>query len=537
MTSRPGTLDALVERIMQRAQGLDEGYHRVGLLVSASQAVTESLDLTTRLQRIVGVARELVGAQYGALGVLAPDGGLERFLHCGFTDEQVRLLGAPPTGRGILGAVITEGRSIRLEHLSHDPRSIGFPPHHPPMDAFLGVPIRVDGTVFGNLYLTEHREGPFDDTDEAIIAALAAMAGTAIANSRLYGESQESRRWLAASERLTQQLLSGEVRPDDLDAIVETVRELTKAPYVVGVDAVAAVDDGAEAATLALRQQADDAQLGPVLVVPLQGGGHQGSGDRGGGNRGGGDRASASIGIARGPHGHPFTDADYETIARFARSVAIARELARARIDEQWIALTDERDRIARDLHDHVIQSLFAVGLSLQSVVGDPSSPTGARIATQVDAIDSTIRQIRQAIYRLSSPPSADTYSLRARINTIVRETLEGESIDSRLEFSGPVDTLVDLGLGDEVAAVMREALSNAVRHASASLVEARVAVRGAQVVVSVRDDGVGMPPTERRSGLANLAARALERGGTFVIGPVAPRGTEVRWSVPWEAR
>lgn len=521
MTPGHETLDALVERIMQRAAGLDEGYRRVGLLVSAAQAVTESLELTTQLQRIVAVARELVGARYGALGVLAPDGGLERFLHSGFTDDEVRRLGPPPSGRGILGAVITEGRSIRMEHLSHDPRSVGFPPHHPPMDSFLGVPIRVEGTVFGNLYLTEHREGPFDDIDEAIIAALAAMAGTAIANARLYEQSQDDRRWLAASERLTQRLLAGEVEPDDLEAITTSVRELTGAPYVVVVDGVGA--DGAAGAELALARLAEPAELGPVLTVAIEGGA--------------GDRGVAGLGIARGPHGHPFTDADRETVGRFSRSVAIARELARARIDEQWIALTDERDRIARDLHDHVIQSLFAVGLSLQSVVGDPSTPTGARIATQVDAIDSTIRQIRQAIYRLSAPPSAATYSLRARINTLVRETLEGESLDSRLEFSGPVDTLVDLGLGDEVCAVMREALSNAVRHAQAGLVEASVAVRGAQVVVLVRDDGVGMGETDRRSGLANLAARARERGGDFTIEAVQPHGTAVRWSVPWESR
>lgn len=484
MTPGSETLDALVERIMHRAEGLDEGYRRVGLLISAAQAVTESLALTPRLQRIVGVARELVGARYGALGVLAPDGGLERFLHSGFTDEQVQQLGPPPSGRGILGAVITEGRSIRMEHLSHDARSVGFPPHHPPMDSFLGVPIHVEGTVFGNLYLTEHREGPFDDIDEAIIAALAAMAGTAIANSRLYEQSQDDRRWLAASERITQRLLSGEIEHDDLEAIVTAVHELTG-------------DDGTRVT------ETPDGEL--VISPPTS--------------------------------GHPQTEAQRETIARFGRSVSIARELARSRIDEQWIALTDERDRIARDLHDHVIQSLFAVGLSLQSVVGDPSSPTGARIATQVDAIDSTIRQIRQAIYRLSAPPSAGTYSLRARINTLVRETLGGEPLDSRLEFSGPVDTLVDLGLGDEVCAVMREALSNAVRHAHASLVEASVAVRGAQVVVIVRDDGTGMPETDRRSGLANLAARARERGGSFTIDPAHPHGTEVRWSVPWESR
>lgn len=484
MSTAPDALGALVERIMQRAEGLAEGYRRVGMLVAASEAVTESLELTPRLQTIVSVARELVGARFGALGVIGPDGRLERFLHAGLRDDEVRRMGELPSGRGILGAVIAEGRSIRLEHLADDPRSIGFPAHHPPMDSFLGVPIHVGGTVFGNLYLTEHAEGPFDDIDEAIIAALAAMAGTAIANSRLYEQSQDDRRWLAASERLAQRLLSGDADPDDLETIAEEVRAVTSDPAAGVAETV-----------------------------------------------------EGELEIIRGAGGHPPTDAERESQRRFGASVAIARELARARLDQQRIALADERDRIARDLHDHVIQSLFAVGLSLQSVVGDPSTPTGGRIAAQVDAIDSTIRQIRQAIYRLSAPPSAAAYSLRARINTLVRETLEGEQLDSRLEFSGPVDTLVDLGLGDEVAAVAREALANTVRHAAATQVEVSVAVRGARVVVTVRDNGVGMPETERRSGLANLAARARERGGDFVIEPVEPHGTLVRWSVPWEAR
>lgn len=511
-------VDALVRRIIDRASTTDEGYHRIALLVSAARAVTENLELTAALQRIVAVARELVGAQYGALGVIAPDGALERFLHSGFTDEQVRALGAPPSGKGILGAVITEGASIRLEHLSHDPRSVGFPPHHPPMDSFLGVPIHVDGTVFGNLYLTERDEGAFDDVDESIIAALAAMAGTAIANSRLYEQSQEDRRWLTASEQLSQNLLSGAIGADELPAIVDVVRQLSRAPHVVIVNA----GHGATDARSELERLAGDAGPGPMLIVPMQGSA---------------DREACELGLARGAHGHPFSDAERETITRFARSVAIARELAGARIDEQRIALADERDRIARDLHDHVIQSLFAVGLTLQSVVGDPSTASGARIAGQVDAIDSTIRQIRQAIYRLSSPASAGVHSLRARINTLMRETLEGEQLDSRLEFAGPVDTLVNTELGDEVSAVLREALSNVVRHAQASLVEASVSVRGAEVVVTVRDDGVGMPETSRRSGLGNLDARARERGGTFVIETASPQGTLVRWSVPWEAR
>ena len=511
-------VDVLVRRILERADTLDEGHHKVGLLVSAAQVFAEDLDVTAALQRIVAVARELVGAQYGALGVIGPNGRLERFLHAGLSDEQVRLMGDPPSGKGILGAVITEGASIRLDHLSHDARSVGFPAHHPPMDSFLGVPIDIDGTVFGNLYLTERREGAFDDVDEEIIATLAGMAATAIANSRLYEQSQNDRRWLTESEKLTQRLLSGAVDGDDEAAIIEVVRDLAQATHVALVSA----DEAPKDARRELARLAGADGHGPVLIVPMQGSA---------------ERPVGELGIARSASGHPFTDAERATITSFARSVTIARELAGARVDEQRIALADERERIARDLHDHVIQSLFAVGLTLQSVVGDPSTPTGGKIAAQVDAIDSTIRQIRLAIYKLSSPPSAATYSLRARINTLVRETLDGEQLDSRLEFSGPVDTLVDTELGDDVAAVLREGLSNVVRHAHASTVEASVAVRGAAVVVTVRDDGVGMSDTERRSGLANLAARAHERGGSFVIEPASPQGTVVRWSVPWEAR
>lgn len=482
--TRPGYLSALVERIMQRADGVDEGFRRVGLLVAAAEAVTENLALTPRLQKIVSVARELVSARYGALGVIGPDGTLERFLHSGLSEDEIARMGPLPTGHGILGAVITEGRAVRLEHLADDSRSVGFPEHHPPMDSFLGVPIHVDGTIYGNLYLTEHSGGAFDEVDEAIITALATMAGTAIANSRLYEQSQDDRRWLAASEQLTQQLLVGEANPDDLEHIAETVRTLTSDP---------------------------DASVA--------------------------ETSNGHLVVSWGSGGHPSSNAEREMVERFTRSLSIARELVRARADQQRIALADERDRIARDLHDHVIQSLFAVGLSLQSVVGDPATPTGARIAAQVDAIDSIIRQIRQAIYRLSAPPNAASYSLRARINTLVRETLQGENLDSRLEFNGPVDTLVDLGLGDEVAAVTREALSNTVRHAQASHVDVSIAVRGALVVVTVRDDGIGMPETDRRSGLQNLAARARERGGEFAIEAVQPHGTLVRWSVPWEAQ
>lgn len=511
-------VETLVQRVLERAATPEEGQQRLAVLLSAAGVVTQELDLTGALQRIVEVARELAGAQYGALGVIAPDGGLERFMHDGLTQEQVDALGAPPSGRGILGAVISEGRTIRLDSLADDERSVGFPEHHPPMGSFLGVPISVDGAVFGNLYLTERADGPFDEVDEAVIATLAVMAATAIANSRRYEQSRDDRRWLAASEHLNQRLLSGELEPDDLSAVADVVTELTEAWHVVTIDST---EGAQELAWKELERRAGGLPLGPVVTVPLEGGP---------------DRASGALAIARGEHGHPFTDAQRETITRFARSVAIARDLARIRIDEQRIAMADERERIARDLHDHVIQSLFAVGLALQSVVGDPRTPWGARVAAQVEAIDATIRQIRHAIYRLGSRPGADEYSLRARVTALVHETLEAEGIDTRLEFVGPVDTLVDTELGDEVAAVVRESLANAVRHARATSVAVSIAVRGAHVAVVVADNGVGIGPATRRSGLENLAARAHQRAGEFSLADADPHGTILTWTVPWGA-
>jgi len=506
---------ALVGRILDRAGTVDAGRTRVALLVSASQTVTRDLDLASALQHIVDVARELVGARFGALGVISPDGRLERFIHAGLGVEESDRIGHLPAGHGLLGAVISEGAPIRLDRLVDDPRSVGVPAQHPVMNAFLGVPVLVGDTVYGNLYLTEREGGlPFDELDQAIIAQLASMAGTAIANSRLYEQSRAERRWLEASERLNRRLFSGSLSPEAIDEVAETALAVSEAARVV-----VALGSGTDAVTVHAGGEVDEPEH--TLEVPLLGAD---------------DMAVGSLTLVRGPAGHPFTPADYETAARFARSTTIARELSAARLDEQRLALVDERERIARDLHDHVIQSLFAIGLSLQSVAGDPMTPTGARLAAQVDALDATIRQIRQAIYRLSAPPSADAYSLRARINTLVRHTLEDVAIDSRLEFSGPVDTLVDTSLGDELAAVVGEALTNAVRHARASLVSVSVSVRGAEVVVVVSDDGIGMPAAVHRSGLENLRARAVELGGTFAVDAAVPHGTALRWVAPWKA-
>jgi len=545
-------LSALVEQILARAATPEAARDQLARLVAATQAIGTELELASALRNVVQVACDLVSASYGAIGVISADGLLEEFIHVGMPGEIVEHLGAPPAGHGILGAVIADQAAIRLPDLTRDPRSVGFPNGHPPMESFLGVPVRIRDTVYGNLYLTGAASGEFDETDEQIITSLAAMAGTAIANARLYEEARLGQRWIAASEEINQRLLAGELADGDVSFIASLVTELSDAVFVglvlpaedtfvltfgplahnEALEADAAFATLAEAVrntlstdasrvslrTVELAATAEISAFGPVMIVPW------------------GESSTAPVGafvVVRDPSGHPFSSADRQMAERFSRSVAIARELSTARNDRERIALADERDRIARDLHDHVIQSLFAVGLGLQSVVGAATPPVGARIAAQVDAIDVTIRQIRQTIFQLGSPPTASAYSQKQRLNQLVRTILEGEGIDSSLDFRGPVDTLIDSELGEEVSAVLREALSNVVRHAEASRVDISVAVSPTGVRVVVTDNGRGLGELATRSGLDNLATRAAVRGGTFTIAARAPSGTTLDWAVP----
>jgi signal transduction histidine kinase len=544
----------LVGEVMSRAETPEVAREQLARLVAASKAISSDLDLPTALRNVVQVACNLASARYGAVGVVSPDGMLEEFIHVGMSDGIVAELGAPPSGLGLLGSVIAEARPIRLEHLSRDERSVGFPAGHPPMESFLGVPVRVGGTVYGNLYLTGSARGSFDAVDEQIILTLASMAGTAIANARLYEEAHLGQRWLAASEEINQRLLSGDLGETDVAPIADLILTLADASFVGLVvptdepdalpfaqkfgplaDSTGSVADGEIAAlphrvrrALELKDDRPAAfrdieiwassLIGSTMVIPW------------------GDIEATREGalvITRDTTGHPYTVAERRMAKRFARSVAIARELAMARNNREHIALTEERDRIARDLHDHVIQSLFAVGLGLQSIVGSATGQVAARISAQVDAIDVTIRQIRQTIFQLGTTPSATTWSQKKRFNQLVREILEGEGIDSSLDFRGPVDTLIGSELGDEVSAVLREALSNVVRHADATRVDITIAVSATEVRVVVTDNGRGLGEVGKRSGLNNLDHRASARGGRFTTAARAPSGTTIDWAVP----
>ena len=538
-------LDETIERLVKEAQGVLAAESRLRSLLRATRIVADELELPVVLKRIVEAAVELVGARYGALGVIGPDGSLEQFIHVGMAPELVAHIGHLPRGRGVLGALIDEQAPIRLEHVSDDPRSIGFPDGHPPMDSFLGVPVRVRNETFGNLYLTEHADGPFSDEDQELLVALAATAGAAIDHARLYDETKRRQRWAEASAEITAALLS-EHTEDSLDLLMERVGTLAEADLVCIVvpadDSTLRVDrargeyandaigrefpmaGSASGRALEARQPVlaestglIDSRLGMTIAVPLIPTGE----------------VAGVLTVSRTPERPAFTESDLGMIADFAGQASVAIRLADAREDRERLALLDDRSRIARDLHDTVIQRLFGAGLGLQAIAGSADAATAARIVEQVATLDAAIADIRTAIFAItSSPASAPT--LRHRILDLFTELSTVVQEAPRLAFAGPVDLMVESDLADDLVAVVREGLTNVGRHASATTTSVSITVDAGEVVVEIVDDGVGVPAEPvRSSGTANLAARALSRGGTFDLVPQSPRGTRLAWRVP----
>lgn len=523
---------------------------RLRSLLTANAAVVSQLELSAVLRRIVESAVELVGAKYGALGVIGPDGMLEEFIHVGLNPETAEAIGPPPRGRGVLGALIHDPHPIRLEHIGHDPRSVGFPRNHPRMDSFVGVPIRIRGEVFGNLYLTEHPDGAFTEEDTELLEALAATAGIAIDNARLYEDSVRRERWAAAAAEMSAAMFSDETgRP--LQLLADKVLQLTDAATVVVISAISdtmmcvEVARGehadeltgsvhAQAGTLSgrvfdswqpLQASGDTVELGdelvawgPTVVVPMLGA----------------DGAPMVLTVGRPVGAARFTDKDVDLAADLAAQATIALELARGRSDRQALALMDERGRIARDLHDHVIQRLFGAGLSLQAVagrVGDAAART--ELLEQVDALDAAITEIRTVIFALRQP-RASSGSVRHRIVDVISEVAPSFSESPRLVFQGPLDLRTPPDVAEDVVAVVREGVSNVARHAKATETSVRVGIADEMLVVEILDDGVGVPesPT-RRSGVGNLEDRAARWNGEFALTGRDGGGTRLRWAVP----
>ena len=547
-------LDQLLTQLIDRAQDVVAARDRLRGLLRANRLIIGDLALPVVLRRIAEAARDLVQARYAALGVLGPDGGLEQFIHVGVDDETVARIGHLPEGKGLLGALIDDPRPIRLANLADDPRSVGFPEGHPAMSCFLGVPIRIRDEVYGNLYLTEREGGPFTAEDEELVAALAATAASAIDNARLYAEAGRRQRWLEASTEITRQLLSSEGEPP-LSVIARRLHEMADADVVAVVLPTAdpqrlmvEVATGEQAAQLtALSYPVEDTiagvaintgrpvlvgdvtqqqsylvhlaqvtPVGPMMALPLLG--TQGS--------------RGAVLVARVPGRHRFNEADLDIATTFAQHAAVALELADARADQQRVMLLEDRDRIARDLHDHVIQRLFAAGLGVQSVAASAGSDSGAsRLNTIVDDLDETIRQIRTTIFELRGPLTPQPSTVRSQVVDVIDEVVPMLGFSPALRFTGPVDTIVPDEVAGDLIAVVREALSNIARHAHASAAAVEVTATPAQLTVDVTDNGVGIGESKRRSGLANLARRAERYGGSLTLPD--HEGTQLRWTIP----
>jgi signal transduction histidine kinase len=508
---------------------LDDDERRSALLTEVMQLGAD-LDLTRVLERVTAAAARLTGARYAALGVLGPDGSLSDFFTVGMTDDQVAAMNRRPQGRGVLGVLITDPRPLRIDDITQHPRAAGFPDHHPAMTTFLGVPLRVGSRVYGNLYLTE-KPVPFTDEDERAVEALAAAAGTAIANARLYRESERRLAWVEASAEITTGLL-GRVRASDAVAlVVRKARELSDADVAAlavenddGELVVEVVEGGGviglavgDVLTAAGGVPTHEAAPPPVLSVPFTA------------------PAGAEGRLVLGWASHASRGQAHvssEAVRGFAAQAALALDRVQAEEDRASLAVLADRDRIARDLHDLVIQRLFATGLALQGASRlAVRAEVRERVEAAVDDLDATIRDIRATIFSLHRRPGTD--DLRGELLDLVAEAAAKLGIVPALALEGPVDSAVPQDVRPHLIAVLSEALANAARHADAARVNVKVSVTDRDVAVTVQDDGKGLPDTVHESGLRNLRTRAGDLGGSLELRPAEGGGTRLVWRAP----
>jgi signal transduction histidine kinase len=541
-------LDELLQEMLDRVGEVMTSRERLRALLDAVVGIGTDLDLRSTLQRIVESACALVGARYGALGVIGADRTeLIDFITHGIDPATHAKIGDLPHGRGVLGVLITDPHPVRLPDITKHPDSYGFPPHHPPMHSFLGVPVRTRDQIFGNLYLAEKQgAAEFSDDDEEIVVALAAAAGVAIDNARLYSLAQRRERWLTATAEITSVLLGTVRRTEALRLIARRAREVSgadlvmvllhdqdNARYTIEVadppaaalvgkaipsdpadglvrDEVRVVDD--------LRGMAEwpgPVPDGPAMTVPLAGSG-----------------TLHGVLIVTRPPDRVADEEDAVQLSTFAGQAALALERARAQEERELLVVLEDRERIARDLHDVVIQRLFATGMQLQGAIPQLARPEAVkRINAAVDDLDATIRDIRRSIFELRAPSGP---SLRSELRDTVEAAAGTLGFRPTLDTTGPVDSAIPDDIVPELLAVLREALSNVARHARATAVRVSVRAGGDEVVLTVEDDGIGLDPALARGGIANMGERANDLGGAFELGPAADgTGTVLVWRAP----
>ncbi|WP_410659264.1 GAF domain-containing protein [Amycolatopsis sp. lyj-112] len=550
-------LDELLHEVQDRLSEILKTRDRLQGLLDAVLAVATGIELDSTLQRIVQAAVELVDAQYGALGVLGDEDGLSQFVYAGIDPETRASMGHLPEGRGLLGLLIQEPHTVRVPDLSRHPASVGFPANHPPMHSFVGVPVRVRDVVFGNLYLTEKRgAAEFTADDEVVLRALAAAAGVAIDNARLFEQSRTRERWLEAVAKVNGELLAGASVTDTLSLIVTSVRELADAG---GVMILLAESAGEEARSLTVTATSSEragsspgasisgehpaieevftrgqaslvAELdsvfpaaeetllaGPGVMVPLT--------------------SAVGVGgvlvVGRDKGAQQFKADQLPMLASFADQAAVALEFAEKLRNRRLLDVLADRDRIAQDLHDHVIQRLFATGMSLQSIVPRVSDDLARnRLVQGVEQLDRTVREIRTSIFDLHTSGADKSISLRRRLLDAITELTTDPAVTPSVRIGGAVDTIVPVELHEHAEAAVREALSNAIRHSGADDIVVTVEA-DRDLVIEVTDNGVGLPEAGRRSGLKNLVQRAERCGGLAEFTGREGGGTRIVWQVP----
>ncbi|MGB8504894.1 GAF domain-containing protein [Mycobacterium sp.] len=548
-------LRELLVEVQDRVEQIVEGRDRLDGLVEAMLVVTSGLELDDTLRTIVHTAIDLVDAKYGALGVRGHDHELVEFVYEGIDDETRAKIGRLPEGRGVLGVLIDDPKPIRLEHILEHPDSVGFPPNHPPMHTFLGVPVCIRDEVYGNLYLAEKANGqPFSEDDEVLVRALAAAAGIAVDNARLYAQARARQSWIEATRDIATELLSGTDPTRVFRLIADEALQLCAATatfVAVPVDAELPTN---EVAQLLVVETAGDTEIaasqtipvaeteigdvftqrtprrlesidlgmngvdtnGPALVLPLRTI----------------DTVAGVLVALRHKGEQHFDGEQLDMLAGFADQAALAWQLATTQRHLRELDILSDRDRIARDLHDHVIQRLFAVGLSLQGTIPRArSAEVQQRLSNCVDDLQAVIQEIRTAIFDLHGA-SAGITRLRQRLDEAVSQFSTPE-VRTSVQFVGPL-SVVSAALADHAEAVVREAVSNAVRHGEATTLRVCVTVED-DLHIEVADNGKGISGDVTGSGLKNLARRARDVGGSFALEPNPGGGTLLRWTAPLE--
>lgn len=542
-------LDTLLQELLDRVGEVTASRERLRILLDAVVSIGTDLDLHSTLRRIVRSACDLVDARYGALGVIGPQRSLVDFVTYGLSDEQRQAIGDLPSGHGVLGLLIDDPRPIRMPDIGAHPAAYGFPPQHPTMHTFLGVPVRIRDHVWGNLYLTEKRDGgEFSADDEQLVSALSVAAGAAIDNAQLYEQAQRRHRWMSATAEIMGVLLGEVRRGPALQLVADRAREVAEADMALVLladDAVReltvevasgepgkpllgatvpvtgglspTVRDGRVTAVDDLADVADwSAPLptGPSLLVPLAAGA----------------RILGALVVTYGEGSAGPSDPDVALVESFAGQAALALERARSQDQRELLAILSDRERIARDLHDVVIQRLFAAGTQLAIADRITVRPeVHHRINAVIDDLDTTIREIRGTIFQLRG---TEPGRFRTDVRQLVAEAEQALGFAPRLTLTGPVETLIPVDVQPTVLAVLREALSNVARHAAATAVHVEVTAAPDRLTVRVTDDGVGLRGSAETGGLANLRRRAQERGGTFAVSAADP-GTSLDWQIP----